>query len=320
MSQKKTEEKTKNKIASFHDYQNEAENPEMDRFLQESIRKEADDLEARLNSDPSLAGISVSDDMFDKIVGRLKEEGYWEEDEESPEESMQPQVTQEEQQEELLRLIEKGRKAEQQEKENARKKAGRNRLIRRAATIAAVFVILISADFSTGASRGWILKMWDAAMEGFGFKTETDHLENGIEARIKSDEEQKALEEIKDSMNVPVPDFLYMPEQMQFLEYEIIEVEWDNIMYYSYEEKIINLEIVKLEKQGVSYYISDDSMSLLESYNHTLGAKIEIWKMNSDQEITTYIVDIQYEDCRYVLTGMLPLEEIKKMLDYMIFL
>lgn len=320
MSQKKTEEKTKNKIASFHDYQNEAENPEMDRFLQESIRKEADDLEARLNSDPSLAGISVSDDMFDKIVGRLKEEGYWEEDEESSEESMQPQVTKEEQQEELLRLIEKGRKAEQQEKENARKKAGRNRLIRRAATIAAVFVILISADFSTGASRGWILKMWDAAMEGFGFKTETDHLENGIEARIKSDEEQKALEEIKDSMNVAVPDFLYMPKGMEFLEYQVIEPEWKTVMYYSYEEKIVNLEMAKLENSGVSYYISDDEMKMLEDYTHTLGAEIEIWKENSEQKTETYIVDIEYKNCRYVLTAMIPLEEIRKMLDYMIFL
>lgn len=319
MSQKKTEEKTKNKIASFHDYQNEAENPEMDRFLQESIRKEADDLEARLNSDPSLAGISVSDDMFDKIVGRLKEEGYWEEDEESSEESMQPQVTKEEQQEELLRLIEKGRKAEQQEKENARKKAGRNRLIRRAATIAAVFVILISADFSTGASRGWILKMWDAAMEGFGFKTETDHLENGIEARIKSDEEQKALEEIKDSMNVPVPDFGYMPEGMEFLEYQVIEPEWKTVMYYSYEEKIVNIEIVKLSKEGVSYYISDHDAKLIEKYSHLFGTEIAIWELDSESEIKTYMAEMEYKDCRYVLSGRLPLEEMKKILEYMIF-
>lgn len=319
MSQKKTEEKTKNKIASFHDYQNEAENPEMDRFLQESIRKEADDLEARLNSDPSLAGISVSDDMFEKIVGRLKEEGYWEEDEESPAESMQPQMTKEEQQEELLRLIEKGRKAEQQEKENARKKAGRNCLIRRAATIAAVFVILISADFSTGASRGWILKMWDAAMEGFGFKAKTNNMEDGIVTRIKSEEEQKALEEIKDSMNVAVPDFGYMPKGMEFLEYQVIQPEWEVVLYYLCEEKIVNIEIVKLPQEGVSYYISDHDAKLVAQYPHLLGTEIVIWELDSNSENKTYMAEMEYKDCRYVLSGLLPLEEIKKMLEYMIF-
>lgn len=317
MSQKKTGEKTKTKITSFQEYQNELENPELDRFLQESICKEADELEASLNRDPSLAGISVSDDMFDKIVKKLKEEGFWEEEEEPGESAQSP--TMQNEQEELLRLIEKGRKAELQEKENARRRAGRNRLIRRAATIAAVFVILISADFSTGASRGWIFKMWDAAMEGFGFKAKTNNMEDGVVTRIKSEEEQNALEEIKNSMNVPVPDFGYMPEGMEFLEYQVIEPEWKTVMYYSYKEKIINMEIVKLSKEGVSYYISDHNAKIVEKYPHLLGTEISIWELNSDSEMKTYMAEMEYKDCRYVLSGILPLEEIKKMLEYMIF-
>lgn len=106
---------------------------------------------------------------------------------------------------------------------------------------------------------------------------------------------------------------------MEFLEYQVIEPEWKTVMYYSYKEKIINMEIVKLSKEGVSYYISDHNAKIVEKYPHLLGTEISIWELNSDSEMKTYMAEMEYKDCRYVLSGILPLEEIKKMLEYMIF-
>lgn len=57
------------------------EDTELDALLEEELKREADELEARLNSDPKLIGIGASDDLFAKIVGSLKEQGMWEEDE-----------------------------------------------------------------------------------------------------------------------------------------------------------------------------------------------------------------------------------------------
>lgn len=59
------------------------ENTELDALLEEELKREADELEARLNSDPKLIGVGASDDLFAKIVGSLKEQGVWEEDEEA---------------------------------------------------------------------------------------------------------------------------------------------------------------------------------------------------------------------------------------------
>lgn len=53
----------------------------MDEALRESIKREADELEARLNNDPAMKGIGASEDMFEKIVASLKEMGVWEEEE-----------------------------------------------------------------------------------------------------------------------------------------------------------------------------------------------------------------------------------------------
>lgn len=336
MTQEKKEKKAKNKITSFHSYQDDQNDQELDRFLRESICKEADEFEERLSSDPKLAGISASDDMFRMIVARLKEQGYWEEDcdtvcentgdenkNNNEEDSGRKETVineQEEQVENLLRLIEKGRKAEQDERKNAKRRIRRNQLMKRAAMIAAAFVLIIGAGFSTEASRGWVLKMWDVAMEGFGFKAATDNAHNKVVTRIKSEEEQQALEEIKENMQVPIPDFEYMPEGMEFLEYQIIEPEWDIILFYSYQQQVINMEIVKLAKESSSYYVADKEVQLVEEYDHFEGIKIDIWKQNTNLQIESYIVEFEYKGCRYILNGSLPLEEIEQILKYMIFL
>ena len=380
MSEEKTKKKTKSKITSFHAYRDELENPDTDQFLRESIMKEADELEERLNSDPKLAGISASDDMFDMIVGRLKAEGYWEEDDEdddantdyadaqesrlndgaAEDEEKPPERTfaeyadlkhgretvkqekeiaeikgieeiavkkedtlarlYEEQPEEVLRLMERGRRAEQEEKERARRRVRRNKFVRRATAVAAAFVLLIGAGFSTEASRGWILKMWDAAMEGFGFKAATDNIDNGVEARIRNDEEQEALDRIKESLEVGVPEFGYLPEGTSFLEYGIDGEGWFAKLFYEYNDKIISVRMIKLGEEGVSYYVSDQNAEFVDTVMNSQNIEIKIWETNLDMDQSAYVADFEFEGCRYVVNGMIPLEEMKKILKIAIIL
>ena len=82
---KKNNKSTAEKITKFPVGTPDAEgfdDTEVDEWIREEIMREADELEARLNSDPKLIGVGASDDLFAKIVGSLKEQGIWEEDEE----------------------------------------------------------------------------------------------------------------------------------------------------------------------------------------------------------------------------------------------
>ena len=82
---KKKNKSTAEKITKFPVGTPDAEgfdDTEVDEWIREEIMREADELEARLNSDPKLIGVGASDDLFAKIVGSLKEQGIWEEDEE----------------------------------------------------------------------------------------------------------------------------------------------------------------------------------------------------------------------------------------------
>ena len=53
----------------------------IDDFLRECLKDEADELETQLNHDPAMIGVGASDDMYQKIVEELKKQGIWEEDE-----------------------------------------------------------------------------------------------------------------------------------------------------------------------------------------------------------------------------------------------
>ena len=63
---------------------------ELDALLKEELMREADELEAQINNDPDLIGVGASDDLFQKIVGELKEKGIWEEESEQSEQ--EPEV------------------------------------------------------------------------------------------------------------------------------------------------------------------------------------------------------------------------------------
>ena len=79
MSDRRKNTKGKNKIIELKFDVQEPMDLEMDVLLQEELMREADELEAKLNSDPSLIGTGASDDLFVKIVEELKEKGIWEE-------------------------------------------------------------------------------------------------------------------------------------------------------------------------------------------------------------------------------------------------
>jgi len=75
-------QQSKSKVTLFRYPYSESDDPEIDAFILRGLRKEADEAEAWVNSDPELSQINPPEDQYDQIVVRLKEMGIWEEDEE----------------------------------------------------------------------------------------------------------------------------------------------------------------------------------------------------------------------------------------------
>lgn len=87
MSEEKRKTSQTNKIVPMPTAMNDQEQDQVDSLILERLDREADALEEELNNDPSLAGVSLSRDFLNVIIGKLKEEGLWEEEDEEMEES-----------------------------------------------------------------------------------------------------------------------------------------------------------------------------------------------------------------------------------------
>ena len=105
MDKGQKDKREKNKISPFDITDEMLEDPELDAFLKESLKQEADEIEAELEEDVSLRGIGASDDMFDAIVEELKEQGIWEEESASEKVEQNPALEQDEQTEQCRNLL-----------------------------------------------------------------------------------------------------------------------------------------------------------------------------------------------------------------------
>jgi hypothetical protein len=170
------------------------------------------------------------------------------------------------------------------------------------------------------ANRRLVLQAWDGMMANLGFRVTTDYKDVEIEERSKTKEEEEAMETIRDTLGIPVINFDYLPEGMEYQSYEIEPDIFEAVLFYTYQEKIFQVTIVGVDEESVSYYAVDSEATWKEKIVNLQEFEANIWEVNADQEEETYMAEIDYDDFRYILNGMLSLEEMEKILKSVLIL
>lgn len=379
MKEEKKNNRPKNKIVPIWSRQEELKDPgdlegsALDDLLRREIMREADELEEKLNNDPSLAGVGASDDLFNVIVGKLKEQGIWEEDEEqkTPEleeseetgqaagELVRSEVREQKEQveqkgsssgeiscngqrkdcagkssdvdltaenlEQLYRMLperdrqvlERERKRVQRRAEKARRRKYLMRKMRPAGVGAALLVILCGVGLSSEANRK---RIFDALQINVGFELPKESIKNEDYILSKSTEEQEALSDIKETLGIPVLYFIDVPEEITFVEYEIMPDTLEAVMTYTYNGNFFMVEMFGSKAENLIYYNLDQEKILVDTVKTDQNVVAKISETNLDQKEKTYLVDLKYGECRYVLNGKISLEKIKNLADYIYFL
>ena len=191
MDKGQKDKREKNKISPFDITDEMLEDPELDAFLKESLKQEADEIEAELEEDLSLRGIGASDDMFDAIVEELKEQGIWEEESAAEKEKQNPAPEQDEETEAVAESLESlyaklppedrealelGRKAVQKEQKRKIRRRKRNKILKRGGTVAAALAVVFGLSMTSEANRRLVLRAWEGLMYNFGFRVATDYV------------------------------------------------------------------------------------------------------------------------------------------------
>ena len=204
---------------------------------------------------------------------------------------------------------------EMQKKRRKRKK----RILRHSGIVAAVLVAAFCGSMTSEANRRLVLKVWDGMMESFGLRVPTNYVEDDKTIRSEIKEELKAMEKIRNEIGVHEIDFCYLPEGMTYLNYTTMKDNLEARLFYEYQGKIFSVVMINADIEGVLYYVVDDNAVECESVYNDQNIEAKIWRTNLDKE-ETYIAEMIYDDYRYIFNGMLPLEELKKILKSAIIL
>lgn len=346
MRKENQNENSKSKITRFPFREEELpglDDETMDRFLREGFKEEADELEERLNHDPKLTGVGASDDLFQKIVEELKASGDWEEDEEKESENIESQEIEsgeienetareiksqkEIEKEALYKLLseedreamEYGYREKERAQQRAQKKKRRRKHLRQVSAAMIALVIVCGVGMSSEANRRLALQAWGAVKRNIGSKIAVDYGEEVKKYNV-SEEEQLAQKSIEEELGILPIDFLYMPEGMDYLSYEIDNVAGCASVFYSYQNTMFITYMIKNKNENVFYRQIDGAIKLRETIT-TLeqGIEIEIISVETAGE-THYEASFTYENVYYYFEGIISYEEIKKMLEFLMIL
>lgn len=222
--------------------------------------------------------------------------------------------------EEDLQALMLGREVARQKEAKKAKRRKQLRHARQIASVAAIFVIVFMVGMTSEANRRLVLKAWDAVMTVAGFKVVTNYSESENTVREVDEKERLAWEDVGERLGVSGLVFSYLPEGMEFEQYEVMEVYRTATFMYAFDENILDIKIIDLENDTSVYYVKDENASLVDSVDIDKKIKAEIWRINSGLGMETYLIEFEHNDCRYMMSGVISLEEIKKIMKNMIFL
>lgn len=330
MEKDNKKQEKKGKITSFEITEDMLSDSELDLFLKESLIREADEIEKALNEEEALRGVGASDDLFQSIVDKLKEQGVWEETQES-EQNTSSSVSQPEYKEQdvIYRMlseedrlnIEAGKKYRMQEELRKKKQKRRAKIIKRGSVAAAAIAVVFGLSMTSDANRRLMLKAWDGLMFNLNYRLSTNYA--GESVRSKTKEEIAALEDIKEKLGAAVIEFEYLPEGMEYERYDVLEHNKGAYVFYSWEDIIISVSMTYMSgtnQDGSLYSVFDQTTDSINTIRNEQNIEIHILETDQELETTIYVAEVQYNDFRYIINGMSSLEELTKIVKYCIFL
>lgn len=205
----------------------------------------------------------------------------------------------------------------QQEKEKQHpKKTGKSRrILRAAAGFAIALVGIFGLSMTSQANRTFLVEKVQEV-----FSDDADVKVDNEDVRVESDTaEKEARDEIEKTLELDVPEFYYMPDGVEFSDFEIHPDVGIAEMRYRYGEKIITLHISSNDEKSVEGKNIDGTIKNVFAFEDK-DISIEILELSNDvNDNLLYHAQWVYKNAYYWLTGVLDQTEIEKILKNMMF-
>lgn len=278
---------------------NEENSAKSSTWAEEQFRKEADELVKRLETDDRFDDFEPPEELFQKLVVEARDEGLLEE-------------------ENTKHLEDETKSTEENTKENQNTKVVKffnHRISKKFLGMTAAAVIscfgLFGVSMSTQGGRSYVM---DKANEVLGDEKNTE-IENSQD-RLISDRTEEARNEIEEKLQVEVPQFFYLPDKMDFDSYEIDETAQSVYIRYRNDKDYIYF-VIQANYTNTSGLYRNDEGDCLGKIKSDLSSSIEaeLWKIEDEKETPMYLVQWDYKNSYYRISGRVTEDEMKKIIQ-----
>lgn len=305
--------------------------------LREALEADAEETERELGGDMDSSSLGDGSYILNRVIEELEAKGEWdgesyqkakEEEEKRKEEkeflrllekhkgNLSRETLKEVLSEEDLRTLERGEEAwKEDEKRKKRKKH-----LRSMGIAAAVVLTLFGMTMNTEANREKILRVW-TEITGSGqniyiSKNEADSTEHMEKPPVEADSE-----EIKEKMGMTVPQLMYMPDDMNYENYEIdFELGYAKMCYGMNKDDYLWIYMSK-EGWGVEQAFDVDGEILKEDKVciDSLEQYVDVQRLQNTEGESNLKVDLIYDNTYYLFLGKMDEKQFEKIINKIFF-
>lgn len=202
----------------------------------------------------------------------------------------------------------------QEEQKEKQKRTVRRKTLQWAAVMVVTLVGIFGMSMTSQANRIFLVQKVE---EFFGKRTDITIQNKTIESANL--DERRARDEIEQALEIDVPEFYYMPENVEFSGCEIFVDTGVARMYYIYQDDTITFNISSNEEEAaVSRSIDGEIIEVFHTDKDQID--IELWKLGNEiNDETAYCAQWVYKNTFYLVSGNVSLEEIEKILEHMAY-
>lgn len=292
--------------------------------LKQEIEKEAAQIEEEIASNPDLEQIKVTEEMDRALKRRIqayeRSKAGNDRDMEVSEE-LAPDLSR-------FRVVNNPESGHESAETNpvktvktVKKRPAGKRRVRIMAALAAALVLALGLGMTSFGSKSY----WKVLMDRMLGKTpqEVTNVEDMESIETENQAELEAYQEVNQLMGRSVVRIVYKPEQMYFSEYTIEESIQRAQLFYEYgteDETEMIRYIVYLNEVDSSWGKTAEDEKLSEEIVTVNGVDVIIKEYDvPNKEMSRFDVEFQYEGVHYRLIGIMEREEIKKIVENLLF-
>ena len=277
----------------------------LEEFLKEAeeIEKEAEEISKSLECEPT-------EDGFQKLMAEIRRR-------ESTEDTNNYVTNVDDREKHTSKLKElKNVKQHVDKSKSKQGNTGRKRVVRWASAAAAVLIGVFGISMSSEANRAYIMREMN---ELFGNDVNTQVDNNDV---IKSDRtERYAYEEIENILDIKMPEFFYIPDEMKYENYNIDEDAQTAFIRYSYENNYVYFMVMANLKNATSLSQNDRGKEIKKiSSELTPNFEVMLWEIyEKEDKNPTYTLNWNYKNTYFELFGKLSKEEMELIAENIVY-